>query len=72
MPKWKDIAKLSDREEQTREAAFEAEMLAALAADKPKPSAASSPPRTILRPTNHRVSRCHPDLRHGEWSDHAV
>jgi TM2 domain-containing membrane protein YozV len=46
MPKWNDIAKLSDREEKTREAAFEAEMLALLATDKPKPSAASSPPPT--------------------------
>ncbi len=48
MPKWKDIAKLSDREEQTREAAFEAQMLAVLAADTPKPSAASSPPPTPI------------------------
>ncbi len=45
MPKWKDIAKLSDREEKTREAAFEAQMLATLAADKSEPSVAiSSPP----------------------------
>jgi len=50
MPKWKDIAKLSDREEQTREAAFEAQMLAALAADKPKPSAASTAPKPITAP----------------------
>lgn len=46
MPKWKDIAKLSDRDEKTREAAFETQMLAVLAADKPKPSAASVPPPT--------------------------
>jgi TM2 domain-containing membrane protein YozV len=51
MPKWKDIAKLSDREEQTREAAFEAQMLAMLATDKPNPSAASSPsPTPIIAP----------------------
>ncbi len=48
MPKWKDIAKLSDRDEKTREAAFEAQMLAAFAADKPKPSAALSPPPTPI------------------------
>ncbi len=48
MPKWKDIAKLSDREEQTREAAFEAQMLAVLAADKPKPSAITTAPAPII------------------------
>jgi hypothetical protein len=48
MPKWKDIDKLSDREEKTREAAFEAQMLAMLATERPKPSTASSPPPTII------------------------
>ncbi len=50
MPKWNDIAKLSDREEKTREAAFEAQMLAILAEDKPKPSTASVQPPTTLAP----------------------
>jgi len=44
MPKWKHIARLSEREEKSREAAFEAEMLAALAADKSEPPAVSSTP----------------------------
>jgi TM2 domain-containing membrane protein YozV len=38
VPKWKDIARLSAREEKSREAAFEAQTLAAVAADKSKPS----------------------------------
>ena len=46
MPEWKDIAKLSDQEARKREAAFEAEMLAALARDKSQ-SPAASPPLTI-------------------------
>jgi TM2 domain-containing membrane protein YozV len=48
MPKWKDIAKLSDREEKTRESAFEAQMLAMLTTDKPKPSLTSSSSAPII------------------------
>jgi TM2 domain-containing membrane protein YozV len=54
MPTWKDIAKLSDRDEKTREAAFEAEMLSLLATNKPKPPVAassSSPASTAPVPT---------------------
>ncbi len=56
MPKWKDIAKLSDRDEKTREAAFEAQMLAMLTTEKPKPSTASSPPPTIAPRDAVRIS----------------
>ncbi len=58
MPKWNDIAKLSGREEKTRAAAFEAQMLATLAADKPKPSVAiSSPPPITAAPVPTIVPR---------------
>ena len=50
MPKWKGIDKLSGREEKTREAAFEAQMLAMLATEKPTASTASSPPPTTSLP----------------------
>jgi hypothetical protein len=43
MPDWKTIAKLSDREAKTREAEFEAQMLALLAQGESKPSAAVAP-----------------------------
>jgi len=36
MPKWKDIAKLSSSDENSREAAFEAQILAAISTDKPE------------------------------------
>ncbi|HTS18266.1 MAG TPA: hypothetical protein VMP11_11880 [Verrucomicrobiae bacterium] len=39
MSQWKDISKLSGSDAKAREAAFEAEMLAVLAADKAKPPA---------------------------------
>lgn len=50
MATWKDISKLSDRDEKTREAAFEAQMLSMLATDKPNPSTAvsSRPPVTTV------------------------
>jgi hypothetical protein len=51
MPKWKDIAKLSDQEAKNREAAFEAEMLAALAPGKSEPPAASPPPAATASQT---------------------
>jgi hypothetical protein len=42
MPDWKDITKLSDREAKTREAQFEAEMLALIAnGESPKPAPTS-------------------------------
>ncbi|MGA2139603.1 MAG: hypothetical protein ABSH14_12140 [Verrucomicrobiia bacterium] len=42
MPKWSNIAKLSDRHEQARAAQFEAQMLAILApANSPQPPPAS-------------------------------
>jgi hypothetical protein len=43
MPEWKDIARLSDQEEKTREAAFEARMLAMIAQDESQPSTTTSP-----------------------------
>ena len=43
MPKWTDIAKLSDREANAREAEFEAQMLALLAQGESKPPAAVAP-----------------------------
>ena len=43
MPKWKDIARLSDQEEKAREAAFEAQMLAMIAQSKSPPPATTSP-----------------------------
>jgi hypothetical protein len=43
MPKWTDIAKLSDQEAKTREAQFEAEMLALVAQGEPQPPAAVAP-----------------------------
>jgi TM2 domain-containing membrane protein YozV len=46
MPKWKDIAKLSARDEKSREAAFEAEMLATIATDKSKPPV--DPPAPVV------------------------
>jgi len=49
MPDWKDIAKLSDREAKTREAQFEAEMLALIAqGDSPPPAASPTPSVTTL------------------------
>jgi TM2 domain-containing membrane protein YozV len=57
MPKWKDIAKLSDREEKTREAAFEAQMLAMLATDEPKSPVASSPSPAITAPAPSIITR---------------
>jgi len=58
MATWKDIAKLSDHDEKTREAAFEAEMLALLATDKPKPPvAASSPSPAGTAPVSTLVPR---------------
>jgi hypothetical protein len=50
MPNWKDIARLSDREGKTREAAFEAEMLALAASENPKPSTGSPPKPTSSMP----------------------
>jgi TM2 domain-containing membrane protein YozV len=50
MPKWKDIASLSGQSEKTREAAFEAQMLAAVATDKP----ASAPP--VINPSTPSAS----------------
>ena len=49
MSKWKDIAKLSDQEAKKREAAFEAEMLAAVNKDAPQPSLPSPPPAIPIR-----------------------
>ena len=49
MPDWKDIAKLSDREARTREAQFEAEMLALIAqGESPAPTASPTPSATTL------------------------
>src|SRR5882724_6498833 len=49
MPDWKDIAKLSDREAKTREAQFEAEMLALIAqGDSSTPAASPTPSATTL------------------------
>ena len=59
MPKWKDIAKLSDREEQTREAAFEAEMLAS-----PGCGQAQTVRNHHRAQANNRAPRRHPDQRH--------
>jgi hypothetical protein len=52
MPKWKDIARLSSSEEKAREAAFEAQMLAAIAADKSEPPV---PPVTVPPPSTAPV-----------------
>jgi TM2 domain-containing membrane protein YozV len=50
MPKWKDITSLSEQSEKAREAAFEAQMLAAVATDKP----ASAPP--VINPSTPNAS----------------
>jgi hypothetical protein len=52
MPDWKDIAKLSDREAKTREAQFEAEMLAMVAQGESQAPAASPAPSTPTLPTS--------------------
>lgn len=45
MPSWNNIARLTDQKEKQREAAFEAQMLALVARDKPQPRPApASPP----------------------------
>src|ERR1700722_7247789 len=50
MPDWKTIAKLSDKDAKTREAQFEAEMLALIAQGDSKPSATSPTPSTTTLP----------------------
>ena len=50
MPKWTEITKLSDHHARSREAEFEAQMLALLAGQKP-PTPASSPVTTSPTPT---------------------
>ncbi|HUJ11244.1 MAG TPA: hypothetical protein VL171_14585 [Verrucomicrobiae bacterium] len=49
MSKWKDITKLTDREAKKREAEFEAEALATLAADNSQSPTNSPPPPPPLR-----------------------
>ena len=49
MLKWKDITRLSDQEACKREAAFEAEMLAALQVDEPRQPATAPPPEVRIR-----------------------
>jgi hypothetical protein len=51
MPDWNTIAKLSDREAKTREAQFEAEMLAMIAQGGPQSPVASPAPSTTALPT---------------------
>ncbi|HXI84961.1 MAG TPA: hypothetical protein VNL17_12815 [Verrucomicrobiae bacterium] len=53
MPDWKDIAKLSDKDAKTREAQFEAEMLALIAqGDSPAPAGSPTPSaRTLPAPS---------------------
>lgn len=51
MPKWKNIAKLSDQEAKKREAAFEAEMLATLAPGKVQPPVAPPAPAATASQT---------------------
>ena len=49
MPKWTDITKLSDREAKTREAQFEAEMLALIAqGGSPTPTVSPAPSATTV------------------------
>jgi hypothetical protein len=52
MPDWKTIAKLSDREARTREAQFEAEMLAMIAQGGPQTPVASPAPSTPTLPAS--------------------
>lgn len=51
MPKWKNIAGLSEQEEKAREAAFEAQMLAMIAPTRSQPPVAPSAPPTMASPS---------------------
>jgi hypothetical protein len=51
MPKWSNIAKLSERQEKTRAAQFEAQMLAMLAPHQPSPASHTPPPHPEYLPS---------------------